>query len=66
MQQRKTQQKLSGNSLTLTGKGEKDVTNVMNLAKRLILSTLGSERGVQKERERIRKRRREPFSVCLT
>lgn len=56
MQPGKTQQKSSGNSLTLTGKGEKEATNAMNLAKRLILSTLGSGRGVHKKRGRIKKK----------
>lgn len=51
MQQGKTQQKSSGDSLALTGKAEKDYLDVTNLANRLILSTLGSEGGVQKERE---------------
>lgn len=51
MQQGKTQQKSCGDSLTLTGKGEKDYLDVMNLANRLILSTPGSRGGMQKERE---------------
>lgn len=38
-------------SLTLTGKGEKDYLDVMSIANRLALSTLESGGEVQKERE---------------
>lgn len=63
MQQGKTQQKSSDDSLVLTGKAEKEYLDVTNLANRLILSTLGSGGGVQKERENKKKVKRAIFNM---
>lgn len=59
----KTQQKSSGDSLTVTGKGEKDHLDIKNLADRLILSTLGSGGRVQEERGNEKKIKRSIFSM---
>lgn len=63
MQQGKVQQKSSGDSLTLTGKGEKDYLDVTNGANRLILSAPGSGGRVQKESEDKKDMKRAIFSM---